>query len=74
MRASPRRRWAAPTCRYCPSTGGDDSVLYEEWFHCTDLGTQLVPVIARFNASDAKATGVPAGCVRGDLSEHWMGG
>ena len=23
------------------------SMLYEEWFHCTDLGTQLVPIIMR---------------------------
>lgn len=23
-------------------------VYYEEYFHCTDLGTQLIPVIARF--------------------------
>ena len=50
--------------RYCPHSndgGANASVLYEEWFHCTDLGTQLVPVIARFHASEAKATGVPAG-------------
>ena len=24
------------------------TVLYEEWFHCTDLGTQLVPIITRY--------------------------
>ena len=24
------------------------SVLYEEYFHCTDLGIQLAPIITRF--------------------------
>jgi 3-hydroxyanthranilate 3,4-dioxygenase len=38
---------------------GFGAVLYEEWFHCTDLGKDLKPVIDRFNASDAKRTGVP---------------
>jgi len=36
-----------------------DAVLYEEWFHCTDLGRDLKPVIERFNSSEAKKTGVP---------------
>lgn len=36
------------------------AVLYEEWFHCADLGKDLKPVIDRFHASDAKRTGVPA--------------
>lgn len=40
-------------------TDGFGAVLYEEWFHCTDLGKDLKPVIDRFNASDAKRTGVP---------------
>jgi 3-hydroxyanthranilate 3,4-dioxygenase len=35
------------------------AVLYEEWFHCDDLGVQLVPVIARFKQSEACRTGVP---------------
>jgi hypothetical protein len=35
-------------------------VLYEEWFHCTDLGVQLAPVISRFLASDCYASGQPA--------------
>lgn len=26
-------------------------IVYEEWFHCTDLGTQLKPIIERFEAS-----------------------
>lgn len=36
-----------------------EQTLYEEWFHCTDLGSQLVPVIERFKASKAFATQQP---------------
>ncbi len=28
-----------------------DRVLFEDWFHCTDLGSQLKPVIEAFRAS-----------------------
>jgi len=38
---------------------GGGGVLYEETFACTNLGTQLGPVIARFKASQEAATGVP---------------
>eukprot|EP01059_Diplonema_ambulator_P015305 TRINITY_DN26405_c0_g1_i1.p1 TRINITY_DN26405_c0_g1~~TRINITY_DN26405_c0_g1_i1.p1 ORF type:complete len:298 (+),score=94.18 TRINITY_DN26405_c0_g1_i1:34-894(+) len=41
----------------------DDSnttVLYERWFHCTDLGVQLVPVIKDFFASEEFKTRVPS--------------
>ena len=41
------------------SRDGSGRVLYEEWFHCTDLGTQLKPVIERFFASECYKTGVP---------------
>lgn len=34
-------------------------ILYEESFHCTDLGVQLKPVIERFFASDCCKSGVP---------------
>ncbi|XP_065920867.1 3-hydroxyanthranilate 3,4-dioxygenase-like [Dysidea avara] len=32
-------------------------ILWEEWFHCFDLGTQLGPVIKKFFASQEHATG-----------------
>ncbi|KAL5009188.1 hypothetical protein ScPMuIL_014769 [Solemya velum] len=41
--------------------------LYEEWFHCTDLGTQLAPVIKRFFASEQYRTGKP---LPGSIPEH----
>ena len=40
--------------------GAGATVLYEETFACTDLATQLAPVIARFGASEEKRTGAPA--------------
>ncbi len=33
--------------------------LWEEWFHCHDLGTQLGPVIKRYFASEEYKTGTP---------------
>lgn len=43
---------------YIPSKEGSD-ILYQEWFHCTDLGTQLKEVIERFFASEAYRTKCP---------------
>jgi len=34
-------------------------VLYEEYFHCTNLVTQIKAAILKFRASPAFATGVP---------------
>lgn len=34
-------------------------VLFEKWFHCTDLGTQLAPVINEFLNSKQYKTGKP---------------
>nr|XP_054758909.1 3-hydroxyanthranilate 3,4-dioxygenase-like [Lytechinus pictus] len=41
--------------------------LYEEWFHCVDLGTQLAPVIKRYFASEQHKTGKP---IEGTLPEN----
>jgi 3-hydroxyanthranilate 3,4-dioxygenase len=38
---------------------GSGRVLFEDWFHCTDLGVQLKPVIEKFFASDCYKTDVP---------------
>ncbi|XP_061084900.1 3-hydroxyanthranilate 3,4-dioxygenase isoform X2 [Conger conger] len=35
-------------------------VLFERWFHCLDLGTQLVPVIKEFFSSEQHRTGKPS--------------
>ena len=37
----------------------NETILYERWFHCTDLGTQLAPVIKGYFASEAHETRVP---------------
>ncbi|KAG5266716.1 hypothetical protein AALO_G00235340 [Alosa alosa] len=34
-------------------------ILWERWFHCKNLGTQLVPVIKEFFASEEHRTGKP---------------
>ena len=34
-------------------------MLYEQWWHCQDLGKELKPIIEDYFASDAKAKGVP---------------
>jgi hypothetical protein len=47
-----------PTRRY--THDGSSRILYQEFFHCTDLGVQLKPVIERFFASDSYKTDVPA--------------
>lgn len=44
-------RWYVP---------GTSDILFEDWFHCTDLGKQLKPIIEAFHASEAHTTGVPA--------------
>ncbi len=45
--------------RWYTQGGGGGVLLYEETFVCTNLATQLGPVIARFKASQEAATGVP---------------
>jgi 3-hydroxyanthranilate 3,4-dioxygenase len=44
---SDRLRW------YCPSpTHKEPTIIYEQSFHCTDLGTQLKPVIQGWQADE----------------------
>ncbi|KAJ8014237.1 hypothetical protein DPEC_G00038170 [Dallia pectoralis] len=38
---------------------GTTEPLFEKWFYCEDLGTQLVPVIQEFFASEQHRTGKP---------------
>ncbi|KAJ1623451.1 3-hydroxyanthranilic acid dioxygenase-domain-containing protein [Pavlovales sp. CCMP2436] len=52
-----RREGEVDGLRYYTADFG--RTLYEEWFHCADLGKDLKPVIDRFNASEAKRSGVP---------------
>lgn len=43
-------RWYVP---------GTNKTLFEDWFHCTDLGTQLKPVIEAYFASEEYKTKIP---------------
>jgi len=47
--------------RYFVETDGQPTLepLFEAWFHCTDLGTQLGPIIKNFFASEQHRTGKP---------------
>lgn len=55
--------------RYFVEEGGQMTLesLYEEWFYCSDLGTQLPPVIQRYFASVQHQTGKP---VEGTISTN----
>jgi 3-hydroxyanthranilate 3,4-dioxygenase len=44
-------RWYVP---------GTTDTLYEEFFHCHDLGVQLAPVIERYRSSEMAKTGRPS--------------
>jgi 3-hydroxyanthranilate 3,4-dioxygenase len=37
-----------------------DRVLWEKYFHCYDLGKDLAPIVAEYNASEEKRTKVPS--------------
>ncbi|NWU98819.1 3HAO dioxygenase, partial [Upupa epops] len=39
--------------------GESTDVLFEKWFHCEDLGTQLIPIIQEFFNSRQYKTGKP---------------
>lgn len=43
---------------YCPSD--PTATLWEKYFHCTDLGVQLPPVMKEYFASEEHKTGVPS--------------
>ena len=43
--------------RYTP--GQYKEILHEEWFHCTDLGKDLGPVMKNYKDSEACKTGKP---------------
>jgi 3-hydroxyanthranilate 3,4-dioxygenase len=45
---------------YCEGCG---EILHDESFHCTDLGTQLKPVIERFHADESLRTCKACGTV-----------
>jgi 3-hydroxyanthranilate 3,4-dioxygenase len=38
---------------------GTNDILYERWFYCDDLGTQLGPLIKEFFSSEEYKTGKP---------------
>ncbi|KAJ9460982.1 3-hydroxyanthranilate 3 [Diplonema papillatum] len=51
-----------PTEMDCMRWYTDDSnstVLFERWFHCSDLGKQLGPIVEEYKNSDALKTGTP---------------
>lgn len=45
--------------RYYVDDDGEN-ILYERWFHCYDLGTQLAPLIKKFHDSNEYKTGKPS--------------
>ena len=46
--------------RYYTDFATCDAVLWERYFHCQDLGKDLAPIVAAFNASEEKATRKPS--------------
>nr|XP_040035310.1 3-hydroxyanthranilate 3,4-dioxygenase [Gasterosteus aculeatus aculeatus] len=54
-----RRRLRAETDCLRYYVGNTTDTLYEKWFYCENLGTQLVPLIKEFMASEQAKTGKP---------------
>ena len=50
---------------------GSSDLLYHEWFHCKDLGTELQGVFDRFFSSDDYKSGVWSGCVGNPDRDAW---
>nr|XP_042711079.1 3-hydroxyanthranilate 3,4-dioxygenase isoform X3 [Chrysemys picta bellii]XP_042711081.1 3-hydroxyanthranilate 3,4-dioxygenase isoform X3 [Chrysemys picta bellii]XP_042711082.1 3-hydroxyanthranilate 3,4-dioxygenase isoform X3 [Chrysemys picta bellii] len=48
--------------------GESTNVLFERWFHCEDLGTQLIPIIQEFFSSTQYHTGKPNPAIGGTLT------
>ena len=46
--------------RYYTDFATCERVLWERYFHCYDLGRDLAPIVAAFNASEEKVTRVPS--------------
>ena len=44
---------------YCEHDDLSNNILYERWFHCDDLGSQLAPIIKEYFASEEYKTGRP---------------
>lgn len=40
--------------------GNSQQVLFQRWFYCADLGTQLAPIIKEFMESPEFKTGIPS--------------
>lgn len=49
-----------PFAPLATGSAASSEILYQEWFHCFDLGVQLKPVIDRFFASDECHAGRPS--------------
>ncbi|XP_037321920.1 3-hydroxyanthranilate 3,4-dioxygenase isoform X1 [Pungitius pungitius] len=54
-----RRRLQTETDCLRYYVGNTTNTLYEKWFYCENLGTQLVPLIKEFMASEQAKTGKP---------------
>ncbi|XP_017525297.3 3-hydroxyanthranilate 3,4-dioxygenase isoform X3 [Manis javanica] len=52
----PREHFVATERYYIGDTA---DVLFEKWFYCEDLGTQLAPIIQEFFSSEQHRTGKP---------------
>lgn len=52
-----RSNWEVDGLRFY--VGNSNVVLYERWFHCVDLGSQLKPIIDEFFNSDEFRTQKP---------------
>eukprot|EP00908_Phaeocystis_cordata_P008463 Transcript_1914.p3 GENE.Transcript_1914~~Transcript_1914.p3 ORF type:complete len:196 (-),score=58.36 Transcript_1914:30-617(-) len=59
-RPRPPPRATAPLSLVAPLAAACEHVLWERYFHCQDLGKDLAPIVAAFNASEEKRTRTPS--------------